>query len=292
VVGSIESERSIDRCLSSVERACRTLASELIVVDASRDRTAERARVRDDVTVVTRPPGTLVPDLWAEGIGRSKGRWVALTTGHCTVSPGWATALTGALREGASGAGAGLRPNPDVGATDRAVFHLRYGAFLGLTGGVRRTVDDLPGDNAAYVGDELRAFLEARPGRGFWEIEYHAEVRDRGGRLVAVPEATAGFGPAFPFGTILHHRFVHGRHHGGWRVREDGQSRWRVLLPAPLVPFVLLGRAARRSLRHPEHRRSLLVGAAPFLALSAAWAAGEAVGAVDADAAPRNGEAP
>lgn len=292
MVGSIESERSIGRCLSSVEEACRGLPSELIVVDASRDRTAERARARDGVTVVSRAPGTLVPDLWAEGIRRSRGRWVALTTGHCTVPPGWAAALTDALREGAAGAGAGLRTNPDVGVTDRAVFHLRYGAFLDLTRGGRRPVDDLPGDNVAYVGDELRRFLEARPGRGFWEIEYHAEVRDRGGRLVAVPEATAGFGPAFPFGTILHHRFVHGRHHGGWRVREDGQPRWRVLLPAPLVPFVLLGRAARRSLGHPEHRRSLIVGAAPFLALSAAWAAGEAVGAVGADAGPGDGGAP
>jgi hypothetical protein len=291
VVGSVEAERSIGACLSSVAEACAGLTAEVLVVDASRDGSAERASDAGGAEVLRRALGTLVPDLWGEGIRRSRGRWVALTTGHCTVPPRWAHALLAGLRGGAAAAGAGLRPNPGIGATDRAVLHLRYGAFLGLTAGEQRPVDDLPGDNAAYVGEELRSFLAARPGRGFWEIEYHAELRRRGERLVAVPEATAGFGPAFPFPTIVRHRFVHGRHHGEWRVREGRQPRWRVLLPAPLVPLVLLVRGARRALGDPAHRRSFLAGAGPFLALSTAWAAGEAVGAAGAGRVPPGGRA-
>jgi glycosyltransferase involved in cell wall biosynthesis len=282
VVGSVEAGRSIDSCLSSVARACAGIDAEVLVVDASTDGSAERAERAGGALVVKRTPGTLVPDLWGEGICRSRGKWIALTTAHCTVPEGWAAGLLEALRSGAGGAGAGLLPNPGITATDRAVFFLRYGAFLELTVGEPRTVDDLPGDNAAYAGAALRSYLAARPGSGFWEIEYHMVVRGRGERLVAVPEATAGFGPGFPFSTILQHRFVHGRHHGEWRVRQDGEPRWRVLLPAPLVPFVLLGRAARRTRAHRDQRRALLMGAAPFLVLSAAWAAGEAVGAMAA----------
>lgn len=281
VVGSVEAERSIGACLDSVVEACSDRTSEILVIDASRDRTAELAESMGTATVVRRPPGTLIPALWGEGIRRTKGRWVALTTGHCRVPPGWADALIDALLEGAAGAGAALVPNAGIGATDLAVFHLRYGAFLALSQGEKRRVPDLPGDNAAYDGDDLRRFLDVRPDHGFWEIEYHEKLRERGGYLIAVPEATAAFGPAFPFLTIMQHRFEHGRHHGRWRLQAEGQPRWRILLPAPLVPLVLLGRAARRSLGHREHRRSFLTGAVPFLALSAAWAAGEVAGAAE-----------
>lgn len=288
VIASVESERSIDGCVTSVAAACAGLEAQVTVVDASTDASAERAE-RLGVEVVRCSPGTLVPDLWAEGIKRSTGRWVALSTGHCTVPEVWARSLIGALEGGADGAGAGLRANTGISATDRAVFHLRYGTSLHLTAGDPRTVDDVPGDNAAYVGEDLREFVAARPGRGFWEIEYHAELRARGGRLLAVPEASAGFGPAYPFGTIFRHRFVHGRHHGRWRVRDDGQPRWRVLLPAPLVPLVLLGRAARQALSESYRGPSFLTWAGPFLALATAWAAGEAVGAAGAGPLRRRG---
>lgn len=112
VVGSVEAERSIDACLASVAAACAGLAAEVIVLDASTDASAERAERVGGAMVVRCGPGTLVPDLWGEGIRRSRGRWVALTTGHCTVPKGWARALMGVLRAGAAGAGAGLRPNP------------------------------------------------------------------------------------------------------------------------------------------------------------------------------------
>jgi hypothetical protein len=107
---------------------------------------------------------------------------------------------------------------------------------------------------------------------------------------VAVPAATAGFGPSYPFGTIARHRFEHGRHFGAWRTREGGESTLRVAAPAPLVPFALLARAGRRALRLPGHRRSFL-GASPwFLALATAWAAGEAAGALAGP--PRPGTPP
>ena len=283
VVGSVEAARSIDRCLEAIRRACRGLASEVIVVDASRDDTAERVRrSHPEVTLVTLPPDTLIPHLWAEGIRRSRGRFVALTTGHCIVPEGWARDLLGPLRAGADGAGAGLFLRPEATAVDRAVFYLRYSAFLAPGGDPAAPgAMDIPGDNAAYRGDSLRRFV-GETEDGFWELEYHGFLLDRHGELVRVPSAAAGFGRSFPLGTILRHRYAHGRHFGRWRVREGGETRWRILAAGPLVPAVLVLRIARRVLRRGGHLFSFLKATPALLLLAKAWAAGEVVGALSA----------
>lgn len=268
------------RSLEAFRLSCAGQPHEIIVVDASRDESAEIARGHDAAPqVITLPPDTLVPHLWAEGIRRSRGRWVALSTGHCVVPREWAESLVQALRGGARGAGAGLLPLRGIRALDRAVFFLRYGGFLELTRGEPRPADDIPGDNAAYGGDEVRTFVRSAHD-GFWELEYHEEIAKMDGVLTAVPAATAGFGVAFPFFTILRHRFDHGRRFGAWRATEGGEGRWRVLLPSPIVPLILLGRTIRRIRAFPELRGDLLQAVAPFLCLAGAWAAGEGLGAL------------
>jgi hypothetical protein len=203
---------------------------------------------------------------------------VAITTGHCVVPVAWAQALIAELGRGAGGAGAGLLPLPGVRGLDCAVAFLRYGRYFELTAGEPRSVDDVPGDNAAYQGDDVRAFVERNP-HGFWEIEYHEELLKRGLELRAVPEASAGFGHSFPLRTIFRHRFHHGRHCGAMRAEE--MSRARVVLPAPLVPAVLLARSARLAWPHPALRFDLLRSIPAFMLLASAWAAGEAVGALE-----------
>lgn len=270
VVASVESARTLSAALEALSRSCGSMTHEILVVDASRDRSAEIAECHKvAVRVLRHPPDTLVPKLWADGVRRSSGRWVALTTGHCVVPVGWADTMVGRLEEGASGVGAGLRPLPGLRALDYAVFFLRYGAFLEISRGVPRPVSEVPGDNAAYAGDAVRAFVK-RTDRGFWELDYHREMMDLGGDLWAVPEATAGFGRSFPLRTILRHRFQHGRHHGAWRSGEGGQSRLRVVLPAPLVPWIFLARSVRCVGPFPELRFALARAVLPLLLLGTA----------------------
>jgi len=281
IVASVEAAHTLAQALDAFSATCKHIAHEIIVVDASKDTSAKVAREhRSSPQVVEYPPDTLVPHLWADGIRRSRGRWVALSTGHCVVPLPWATSLIAALDDGSRGAGAGLLPLPHIRAVDRAVFFLRYSGFLEQTRGETRPAADIPGDNAAYRGDEIRSFV-ASGVDGFWELEYHeviAEANDGG--LVAVPAATAGFGIAFPFLTILRHRFDHGRHFGAWRATEGGEGRLRVLLPSPLVPLVLLRRTFARVRAFPELRGELIQALMPFLILAGAWAAGEGLGAL------------
>ena len=279
IVASIESETTLPRALDALAVACADLAAEIIVVDASRDRSAAIAADRDDVTLMHRDPDTLTPVLWGDGIKASSGRFVALTTGHCIVRQDWATALVRSLTDGAAGVGAGLELDRDVRALDRAIFYLRYTAFLDQNRGEVREVHEIAGDNAAYVGNDVRRYSAEHP-EGFWEIEYHRELRGEGGQILANPAAVADFGHSFPFGVILKHRFDHGRHFGRWRVHEGGQGRLRVLLASPLVPIVLLLRAGRRAWTWTDHRTSFVRGTIPFLVLAVAWAAGEGAGSL------------
>lgn len=279
IVASVESRFTLDKALGALERTSADLAIEILVVDASHDESAQIAEAHSGVKVIRHSPNTLVPQLWGDGIRRSSGRFVALSTGHCIVGDAWANALVRALESGYAGAGSGLRLLPGVSALDRAVFYLRYGGFLDQTRGEPRPVSEVPGDNAAYQGGAIRDFMEDRA-EGFWEVEYHKELARDGGRLLAVPEGVAGFGHSFPFWTIVRHRLDHGRYFGSWRCSEGGESKWRVVLPSPLVPAVLFVRAARRAFAHPGHRLSFSRAVLPFLALSTAWALGEAVGAL------------
>lgn len=282
VVGSVESALSIDQALSALQAAVVSVDAEVLVIDASRDDSAERAERHSlACRVVRRPPGTLVPLLWAEGIRLSRGRYVALTTGHCIPPVGWAEALREALHGGAAAAGAGVELRSEAGAVDRAVFFLRYGGFLTHSRGPDRRGTDVPGDNAAYHGDPLRTFVAENP-HGFWEVDFHNALISAGSEIRIVPRATVGFGRAFPFWVILSHRWRHGRHFGHARVRGPGrrEARWRVVLAAPLVPVVLLLRNARRLRGHTGYGWRLASAVVPFMVLASAWAAGEAVGAL------------
>jgi hypothetical protein len=60
-----------------------------------------------------------------------------------------------------------------------------------------------------------------------------------------------------------------------------------MVLGAPLVPFVLLARVARRVSRAPGHMVGFAMSLGAFFVLAAAWAAGEAIGGFTAGAEMR-----
>jgi hypothetical protein len=279
VVASIESSRSIAHCLEHLTRSCAPLLTEIIVVDASRDDSAAQARsLGRPIEVISLPPDTVAPKLWAAGYQKATGRVVAFTTGHCLVGTEWASALVAAVDRGAAGAGGPLLLARDTGPVDWAVFYLRYSSFMPHALGSGRDVREVAGDNAAYSHTALDRHASTFA-QGFWEVDFHHCVRAEGGWLVAVPSATVEFGRSFPFGTILRHRFVHGRALGASRVRSGNRAAWQILLAAPLVPFLFAWRSSRQAFQGREAWRFVI--ALPwFLILAGAWAAGEAWGAL------------
>jgi hypothetical protein len=282
VIGSVNSARCIARALASFERACVGLDAEILIVDASTDATVERiAEVRPSARVRRLRPGTLTPALWSAGLAMSRGRVVAFTTGHCVVGEGWARALLAGLENGATGVAGSLSPALDSDVVDWGIFYLRYSAFLGAGEARVESAPEIPGDNAAYRRDTLERH-SASFADGFWEVDFHRRLRRENGgtRLEFIPGADAQFGPSSSFAPLARQRFAHGRHWGAWRVEQGVRSAWQVVIAAPLVPLVLGARIARRVLRRPSHRVRFVLSLPVVLALAAAWAAGEAVGAL------------
>ena len=288
VVGSKDSEQTIASCLSALSDACAGLDAEIVVADRSSDSTRSVVRSQfPQVAVVLCPADSLVPALWDAGLERARGRYVAFTTAECTVERSWARSLLAAVRAGAAGAGGAFALDTDAGPVTRAAFYLRYSAFLPGAAGPRR---EIAGDNACYRRDVLEQFHDPNAG-GFWEVETHQKVRAAGGELVLVPGAVARLVSAAAFRRLAAARFAHGRRFGAWRVRVIGRAAWKIVAGAPLVPFLIAVRSARRALPRWEHTWSFLTAVPVMLLLASCWAAGEAMGAASTTEGKRLKEA-
>jgi hypothetical protein len=256
-------------------------STEVIVVDASRDSTSQVIRTEfPEIKLVTMPPGTLAPDLWSRGLAESNARAVAFTTAHFVVPSAWIADLYSALDTGVAGAGGAFSLDEGASVLDRAIYYLRYSAFLPGAHGASGAVNEIAADNSMYHRDALDLH-SAVLADGLWEVELHHHLRAEGAKLTMVPRATIAFAKSFPASVISRHRFAHGKHFGRWRV-NTGASATRIVLLAPLVPFALLARASRR-VRAAEGDSFRLASCFPvFLWLAACWAAGEAAGALSA----------
>jgi hypothetical protein len=284
IVASLDASATVPECLEAILASSEGIDAEIVVVDATDEEAARALRDRfPTVRVASRPKGTLVPALWGWGLGEARGRVVAFTIGQCIVGRGWARAMLDGVASGAVGVGGRIDVRPGTRATGRATFYLRYSAWLGVPDGA---ADEIAGDNAAYDHVALREVRD-HAGDAFWEVEAHARFRALGKTLIIDPDATAWFTDRTALRTMAARRFAHGRHSGSFRVRSGVRTRWQMVLGAPLVPFVLLVRVARRVGRVPGHAMGFFTSIGAFLVLASAWAAGEAIGGFTAGAEMR-----
>jgi hypothetical protein len=251
---------------------------ELILVDASRDGTAEEAeRSFPRVQVLRRPAGWLAPELWRDGLAAAKAPLVAFSTAQMVPSAGWLAALRGRLETAhAAVVGGPIEPSPRLSANDRALYLLRYVNYLRPL--PERGPIEPPGDNALYRRSAL-AGLEAAWDDGFWEVEIHRRLRARGERLVMASEAAVEFRGGGRLAAAIRQRRSHARHYGATRAGQMGNlQRLARSAAAPAVPAVLLHRIAA-TLAARGRRLGPWLPALPSLSLLlAAWSVGEATG--------------
>lgn len=223
--------------------------------------------------VCTRPGG-LVPELWAEGIRRSRGRVVALTTASVLPSDDWVARTLSLHGDGAAAVGGPVESGPGLRGVDWAVYLCRYAAYMLPLDGV----PDLPGDNASYDGVALRTYA-ALYGDGFWEPFVHARMRADGYTLTLRPERVVRHAPGARWAAFSRQRFRHGRTYGEMSARGEGGVRTLVRVAlAPLVAPLMTLRTARHVLRKRRFRARLAAALPLLLWFYGCWAAGEAAG--------------
>jgi hypothetical protein len=297
IVASIDARATV---VASLARFREEVAGrgEVVLVDASRDGTAEMAAQHfPDLHVIRCDYGRLAPELWAEGLRATDAPLVAFSTAAMAPRPGWLGSLVDRLEStGAAAVGGPIEPVRLLSATDRAVYLLRYVRYLRPL--PESGMPEPPGDNALYRRDRLMSLVDplspsrvqdAPSGlwhRGFWEVEVHRALRDRGERIVMAPEAVVEFLGGSHLPSTLRQRLAHARHYGSSRARGRGLG-YRVVrsVASPAVPAVLLGRIAG-ALRGRSRPFLPWMPALPSLALLLlSWSIGEAAG-VWTDASP------
>lgn len=213
---------------------------------------------------------TSVPRLRSAGFAAARAPIVALTEDFCVPAERWVDALLAAHAEHGASTIGGPIERCEGRPVDWALTLLEYGRFFDRAR--RGAVTDLPGTNVSYDRARVERSLGEIP--KLWiEVTVHERLRQLGEQLWCEPEAVMLDVNRLAFAAALRAQFHHGRLYGGMR-RETSVRRervWRVLI-APLVPIVL----ARRARSYAGHAPATALPA--LLALSGAWALGEAIG--------------
>ncbi len=268
------------RTLRALLDQCRAHEAEIIAVVSTGDATREvlgqlesEARLR----VIEMAGRRSVPQLRGEGVRAARGRLVAITEDHCLFSPGWVDGLIEAHRgRDAAAVGGPVENGRTASALDWAIYFSRYaGSMPPLPRGAARA---LPGNNACYKREVLEG-LAALYAEGFWENDVNRELLARGYVLWLEPELVVTHNKPYRFPPYLALRYRHARCFGGMlAARLSAGGRLRRIVLSPLIPALLLLRAARAVIAKGRRRREFLVALPALLLCYLVWFWGELAG--------------
>lgn len=237
------------------------------------------------------PPDATFSAMRAAGVAAARAPVVAFVEEHVRVRPGWAEALLAAYREGWDAVGAAVVvANPGVGQAD-VVGLMSYGMFFPPQ--AAGEAEMLPGHNASYRTDLLRALGEELEPLLHGDLELQRHLRADGRRLCMAPGAVIEHLCETSLAQISRGLFLWYRCYGPLRARHRGWSRLRragYVLATPLIPLYFLVGFARHLRRRRSPHVGLLLRNAPGVLRAHLWAAaGQAVGLLrgEGDAAAR-----
>jgi hypothetical protein len=224
-------------------------------------------------------PGALVPELWREGIDRSRGRVVALTISQMIPAEDWLASIERTHQDHDAVGGAIDPAAEGLRLVDWAEYFCRYARDMRP---FRPSDDvDLAGDNVAFKRDLLERHHEQLR-TGYWEPVLHPALRKDGVVLWHTPEVVVRQGRSAGFGAFAHQRLEHGRRYGHQRGEHFTAGRNVVgALASPVVPFLMTARALRRVMSKGRYRRQAFLSLPIIFAFNAVWAYAEARGHID-----------
>ena len=209
----------------------------------------------------------------------AKGALVALTTSHFKPAKDYVGAIRRAYQDPSVAAvGGRIDPPAGLGGIAWAVYLMRYHRLLGVD--APRKTDDFAADNGTYRTAEIQKRISQSSRAGFWEHEYHREMKRDGLDLRYDPAIRVRQIAAFSPSDFARLRFEHGVLFGKNRAAgRSGAARlglaFRTIL---LLPPLLLARAFRGVTREPRSLSGFAVSLPALLLFACAWSAGEAAG--------------
>jgi hypothetical protein len=228
------------------------------------------------VRVLRSLDGSLIPHLWRDGILAARGERLATTTAHCIPAADWVEALLAADLGQPAVLGGTIENHPQSDARGCAIFLQRYSAFAPPQ--TKHEVRDPAADNALYRRQDLLRHRDLLPG-GFWEPSVHDRFRAEGLHLALDPNLRVVHHNRYSARQFMRQRLAHGREFGFTRARGRPLSRrLALLLLAPAVFPLILGRILRRAFGKPILRKQLATAWFWLPVFLLAWVVGEGLG--------------
>jgi hypothetical protein len=271
VIGASVPDAALPYCLSALEP--QRARAQVVVATAFTPDPALRQRF--PWAEFYERPGALVPELWRDGIERSRGRIVALTIAPMIPASDWVDAII-REHERHDAVGGAIDPGRELRLVDWAEYFCRYARDMSpFEAGVR---DDIAGDNASYKRAllvEERAHLDT----GFWEPIIHPVLQRRGVGLWHTPAMAMRQGRSHGFRAFARQRTRHGRLYPRQRGGHFTKARHVIgVVASPAVPFLMTMRVLQKVFAKKRHRAHAIASLPIIFALNVVWAAAEARG--------------
>jgi hypothetical protein len=238
--------------------------------------TAERVAGFENVNVSTWPAGSLIPELWREGISAARSETIALGTAHCIPAADWVNKLLRTDMTSTPGIGGMIVNDEASDARDWAIYLLRYISFSPPQETGQRA--EIAADNAIYRRKNILEHPDLLK-KGFWEPSFHARFRDAGMMLEFDPELRVVHRNRYTTRQFFSQRLAHGRAFGLARAEQLSTGK-RILLIAlsPLLPIVFMAKIVTGVLRRGGYTSRLLLAFPWLLVFLLGWGLGEAKG--------------
>ena len=280
VIASHNAEQTIQGCLSSLQSQQTDADFEIIVVDSSSDRTAQRVQEGfPEARLYHFAHRKFCGDARNVGVRESRGDIIALTDADCTVVGTWVDEILRAHRSPHLAIGGAIANAEPSGLVGWAAYFCEFSRWM--PGSEPRSLDDIAGANMSYkkkAFDTYGSFIE---GTYCSDSDFHWRLGRDGHLLWFVPRIVVSHHSIDSLRALVRHEFEHGACFARVRIEAERFSRSRRLayvVLSPLIPFWVLSKVARNNLRNSIYL-SNFVRALPLVLLGvAAWSAGELVG--------------
>ncbi len=282
IITTYNARSLIGRCLDSLKNQITEIPFEIILVDSSRDGTADFvAENYPAVKLVRFDERKWCGGARNAGIAFAQGDVIAFIDADCVAAPDWVTATCAAHEQHPEPIIGGVIDNANPEDTAGwAYYFSEFSAWLpGTDFGRIREVPGCVMSIKRWAYEQYGPFIEKTYCS---DSAFHWQIQAKGYEAVIDPSIRIAHTNPANFAHFLRHEVEHGRNFGEVRAREQGWSRlrrWGMSATLPVLPLLLFGRIAYDALTK-QHARPFLRVAPLVLAGQIAWSYGECRGAL------------
>lgn len=236
IIPSVNGLPTLAECLTALEGQKCDFNFEIIVVDRTRNETAEYVRENFpcvELVELSAPRG--IPEMRFIAMNRARGEFLAITEDHCIAPENWLARMSEAHDAGYEVVGGAVENISRERLIDWAVFLCEYSAFMPPT--ANGEVDFVTGNNTSYRRSTLEKLDESLL-KNYWEYFLQAELNQTGVKFFSDSSIVVGHKKEFGFLYFLAQRFHYSRSFAAMRRRKSTFAEQILyIFYTPFLPF-------------------------------------------------------